>query len=252
MTAAAQARRATNNKRIKVSTNFYLDEFIPKEIYSKYGSGSIKFLDWRVVNLAQAFRSLIGKPCIINNWWHGGSYNESGFRLPWTSTGASLSQHKFGRAIDIKVVGIYNYDAIRDIVRRNFQHLKRYGLTSIEVGTRTWLHMDCRRVDQKHLYEIPFYSKKSRSLTVNKKYVKINAGEHAGKVAIFSRDLENGYVEVLVDLDGDDATPPVPIRVKRKHLGFLKVMNWLLSVFFNWFNNRKVQPTPGSHESDHK
>lgn len=237
---AKKARAKTSNERIKVSKNFYLDEFVSMELYYKYGEKCRWFIDPRIILIAQEIRDIFGKPCIINNWWHGGSYNESGHRLPWTSTGASLSQHKRGAAIDIKIVGMRDYDKIRDVIRRNFTRLSELGLSTIERGTKSWLHCDIRDTGFPYLFEVPFYSKtkaKDKSIPM-KKYVKITEGEHAGKVGIMSRELEEGFVEVLVDLDGDPNTPPIPIRVKKKFAKILYWMNMLMGFFFRWFNNR--------------
>ena len=91
--------------RIKLSDNFYLDEYIPKELYSQYlYSPHILrcMLDARLIKADQKLREYFGS-VIINNWWHGGERNWSGLRT-WNSPYYSpTSQHSFGRASDIVI-----------------------------------------------------------------------------------------------------------------------------------------------------
>lgn len=58
-------------KRIKISKNFYLDEFVPRVTYNKWGEKSMWFLDDRLVLLAQFFRDYFSAPMLINNWGVG-------------------------------------------------------------------------------------------------------------------------------------------------------------------------------------
>jgi hypothetical protein len=145
-------------KRLKVSKNFYLDEFVPRSIYKKYGFKSIWFLDPRLIDLAQGIRDFLGVPVTINNWMTGGRRQYSGYRPPRSSVGAYYSQHKFGRALDIKVklsaLDLHSYEGLRDIIRNNYKHFKTLGVTTIEKNTKTWLHLDMRQTNEKELFEV--------------------------------------------------------------------------------------------------
>ena len=90
-------------RRIKVSDNFYLDEFVNPTTYNKFGYKSQRYIRPELIKIAQCLRSFTGLPCTINNWASGGAYKESGLRDFHTTTGASYSAHKFGAAIDIKI-----------------------------------------------------------------------------------------------------------------------------------------------------
>ena len=81
--------------------NFVIQEFVPKEIYDIHFDNSIRLIDERIIILAQLFRTRYGA-ITINNWHNGGQYHESGLRLFSTPTGAKYSQHKYGRAVDLK------------------------------------------------------------------------------------------------------------------------------------------------------
>lgn len=128
-----------------ISENFDLREFVPKSIYDAFGEGSIKFIDKRIVDVVQLLRDLSGRSVVVNNWHTGGSYSESGYRVPDTKTGAKYSQHKFGRAADVKVSGMTPKEVVALIIK-NEKMFMDLGLTTIENtnATPSWAHLDCR------------------------------------------------------------------------------------------------------------
>lgn len=138
-----------------VSKNFIIQEFVPPSIYERFGESSIWFIDQRIILLAQFFRDMYG-PITINNWHTGGIYDSRGFRPPNDPDGGFLSQHKFGRAVDL---GFRNAPAevVRNYIRKDFIRLnKEFGLTTIEEGTPTWVHLDLRHTGLDHLMEVPY------------------------------------------------------------------------------------------------
>ncbi len=139
----------------KISKNFVIQEFVPDDIYRRYGNSSIWFIDKQIVQLAQFIRDWFGKPVIINNWHTGGAYRESGFRSPLTTTGATYSQHKSGRALDIKISGV-DPEEIRNDIRSNFKLFNAHGLTTIEKDTSTWTHVDGRNTGKDKLFEVGY------------------------------------------------------------------------------------------------
>lgn len=56
-------------------------------------------------------------PLIVNNWMRGGMRCESGLRWAPTQTGAVLSQHKFGRAIDFVSKTVTPEEVYQDLIR---------------------------------------------------------------------------------------------------------------------------------------
>lgn len=139
---------------MKVSDNFVIQEFVPPEIYSIYGSKSIWFIDPDMIAVAQKLRDDLGKPITINNWHTGGQYKNSGFRMPDTLVGGKLSQHKFGRALDIKVKGM-SAESVREYIRENY-YLYDEVITTIEKDTPTWVHIDKRWTGLNGLLEVPY------------------------------------------------------------------------------------------------
>lgn len=146
---------------MKVSKNFYLSEFIHPSFFEIKGVNPIWFIDPRVFSMAQALRDRFNKPVIINDWTSKGNYSLSGLRPFSSRVGAPLSQHKYGRAIDPKVIGIDALDVQLDILG-NWQYYQEAGLTTIEDSTPTWTHMDCRNTGSDSLFIIQTkYSKQS-------------------------------------------------------------------------------------------
>ena len=138
--------------RIKLSKNFYLDEFIDPTTYKTYGANSIWFIDQRIITIAQLLRDISGRPVTINNYIHGGTYKESGYRRPATNTGAYQSQHKFGRAIDPKVKGLV-VPEVHNLIHAYWDRFKEAGLTTMEdlKLTPSWTHLDCRQTKSDEL-----------------------------------------------------------------------------------------------------
>ena len=139
---------------MKVSEHFDIREFVPQEIWNQFGEKSMWFIDQRLVLFSEWLRAFCSAPVTINTWYINGSYTESGFRDPMTSTGAKLSQHKCGRAVDIKVA-TYTPEQLRQIVRDHWDSVKMW-ITTIEKDTPAWLHVDCRWTALDHLFEVPF------------------------------------------------------------------------------------------------
>lgn len=132
--------------RVKITDNFYLDEFIDPATYAARGTSSIELLDMRIVMGIQYLREQSGRVITINNWATGGQYKESGLRRFDTKTGAKWSQHKYGRAIDTKWQGWTIKQAFDFVVSHQNYLIDRQLITTIEniSATPTWLHLDCR------------------------------------------------------------------------------------------------------------
>lgn len=125
--------------RTKVSTNFFADEFLYP------GETDINKIDRRLIDIAQFIRTKTGKSVTINNYATGGQYKESGLRDPNTSTGASKSAHKVGKAIDVKIAGMngqqmYQWakDHQKELYALGVRQIEHYSLTA------SWLHLATR------------------------------------------------------------------------------------------------------------
>lgn len=128
-----------------VSKYFDIRELVPQSVFKAYGDDSIWFIDPRLVKVLDAIRGHFKAPVTINNWHTGGTYQNRGYRLPNTTVGASLSQHKFGRAADINIKG-YTPQSIYKEILANETLFLCLGLTTLEdiEMTPTWNHLDVR------------------------------------------------------------------------------------------------------------
>jgi len=133
-----------------VSEHFCIQEFVDPKTYKDRGDSSIGLINRKLIDIAEFVRSKIGKPITINNWHAGGQFKESGLRNPNTSTGAKLSQHKLGCAIDCKASG-YSGDEWEIFVRENAKELYNLGVRRIEDKNlaTTWLHIDTKEHGKK-------------------------------------------------------------------------------------------------------
>jgi len=139
----------------QLTNNFTLDEFVPPQILDRFGDNSIWFIDHRLPLLAQGVRDRFNVGFIINNYLYGGNRVDSGFRMPDSSTGAELSDHKRGISIDmVPTGGILELDVIEDVIN-NFTYYQALGLTTIEVGTTGWIHLSLRWTGKNILLKIP-------------------------------------------------------------------------------------------------
>ena len=149
-----------NKRRIKVSKNFFLDEYVTPEFYAKWGVKCIWWIRPELITVDQFIRDRFGIPSVINNWWHGFYRDQSGLRYPEAEIGAGDSLHKFGCASDNKFQGKDHsfYDDVRADIIANFVTLyKPLGLTTMEVNTPNWLHKDCRNIKVKNKVNIIYH-----------------------------------------------------------------------------------------------
>ena len=140
---------------MKVSKNFELGEFIDPVTWMIRGQKSVELIDSRLITLAQFFHDYFKVPITINNWQSGGQYKESGLRTWLSKTGAAYSQHKYGRAADLKLEGL-EPEYVRNEIRKNWPVFKSAGLTTIEKDTPTWVHIDVRFTGLETLLEVDY------------------------------------------------------------------------------------------------
>ena len=157
-------------ERIRISKNFYLDEFIDPYTYFNTWDNGLTLVDNRLFDIAQLLRNLYGRPIGINNWWayyyenkdrltiddiiynietrnylsvnkrSKKIYKWSGTRTDRTKIGSSRSAHRAFKAIDPKG----NPKKYFNIVKDNAEAFYKLGLRRLEDISITsgWLHMD--------------------------------------------------------------------------------------------------------------
>lgn len=127
---------------------FDLRELVDPEIWLEYGDSAIWFLDPKIIEFLNFSRKRYNKPITVNNWHYehvGKAFSERGFRTPQSATGATLSQHRFGRAMDYNVRDMTPNEVRADIMKHQDDFMQA-GITTIEDGafSPTWVHADRR------------------------------------------------------------------------------------------------------------
>jgi len=147
--------------RIKLTKNLYLDEYMPTDVYKKYGAKCARLIDSRVVAIDQAFRDRYG--IIFINM--PGLLENRGFRpiSYYVKKGQlySQSQHKYGRASDKHFKDVTVDEVYIDILKSPKKWIE-LGMTTVEnirfthkdKTTTGWLHTDCRMPESAYVGKI--------------------------------------------------------------------------------------------------
>lgn len=104
-------------------------------------------MDFRILQMADEVRELVGLPMTINA--HGRQY--CGYRPKDCNIGAPKSYHKRGMAVDLHCAGMKAED-VRELIKKSISigGLKWIGGIEEDVS---WIHIDCRdRINGKVLY----------------------------------------------------------------------------------------------------
>jgi len=135
---------------MKLNDFFEIQEFVPPQIWNKFGEKSLWLIDPKIIEIATEYRKFFKVPIIINNWnSRNGPYMYRGYRPPRVNIGSEYSQHKMGRAFDFSSPGT-NPEFFYNEILKNQEHFMKFGLTTLEdiSFTKTWLHSDCRETNQ--------------------------------------------------------------------------------------------------------
>lgn len=133
------------------SQYFDVREFVHPKTWAELGESPARcswMIDPRLVRVCDLMREKLGVPVTVNNWhyWKSGQkYISSGHRATWDRTGAKYSQHRLGRAADLKAKGFTPAQMLAAI-HANLGEFISAGLTTVEdiAHTPTWLHVDVR------------------------------------------------------------------------------------------------------------
>ena len=132
--------------------HFKIWELVPQNYYEGYSEYKLWWLfDDRALLTLDMLRDQYGE-MIINNWRSGGQYQYRGFRPANSTTGSEFSQHKYGRAFDIKFLDIPVGVVQQDCIDKKYDCFKY--ITAIELNT-SWLHFDCRNYEGDLLTFVP-------------------------------------------------------------------------------------------------
>lgn len=150
-----------SKQRISLHGSKYFDivEFVDARTWLILGAKAACLIDPRIVRVCDLLREVSGQPVWVNDWFLPSTrrlgkvpFDSSGFRAVWDNTGGSLSQHRCGRAADVKLKG-QTPKQVFDLIMTFKDEFQDAGLTTMENidFTRSWNHLDVRpRVEGWH------------------------------------------------------------------------------------------------------
>jgi len=123
-------------------THFTLDELVPPDLMAAHpGHVLWGLFDPHLLWTIDALRERYG-PLVCNDWASGGRFRHRGLRPPDCDEGAALSDHKFGRAVDLVPLRASVRDIREDIRAAPDTEAFRY-ITVVEEDV-SWLHLGFR------------------------------------------------------------------------------------------------------------
>ena len=117
-------------------------ELVPPEIYASRKNKSFELIDVRVLITLDDLRMFFG-PCIINDWYWGGHFEQSGLRTVDAPEFSPTSQHTFGRAMDCKFK-----EASAETVRKFVIETRLLSHITFLEDDVDWFHFDVRNTEQ--------------------------------------------------------------------------------------------------------
>jgi len=128
--------------------------FKPYELVPEATYGLLKNKPWiiwqlfdpRALYVGDAIRMRYGK-MIANTWYWDKKHQYRGWRPARCKIGATYSQHRFGRALDLIPVEVTAEEIRQDIIQADSKGTELFPhLTCIEIEIQ-WLHFDVRNYD---------------------------------------------------------------------------------------------------------
>lgn len=136
--------------------HFKIQELVSKQVFEKYGEKAWEFFDDRFLKTIDWLRDVLQKPILINTWHQKGISQQQGFRsnlerfvVNKTEEGALYcTQHMFGRAADMEIMGM-TADEFRKWAVKNADQFPYPVWIEDNVS---WVHIDTRQSDKQKVY----------------------------------------------------------------------------------------------------
>lgn len=143
-----------------IPKHFKIQELVPKDIFEEH-KNNLPILwglfDSRLLWTIDALRVEFDTAIYINTWFNNfknvfqKEFQYSGFRPAYCSEGAKYSQHKYGRAVDLKIPALKIENIIDKIKKEPNKPAFKY-ITCIEEkingNVPSWLHIDVRNCER--------------------------------------------------------------------------------------------------------
>lgn len=126
----------------KISKDFSGEELLPKELYERFGDLATRYLNPKIILVAQALRSFYKKEVRVNGWKNGGIDGRT-IRTQSDRAYSATSDHTYGNAIDFDIVGVAAAQVQDDVINNAWLNavLLKIGVTAMEKNTATWTHL---------------------------------------------------------------------------------------------------------------
>jgi len=130
--------------------HFKAQELVPPSVFDIRGDKSIQLFDVNALKLLDWLRDRYGS-ATVNNWSWGGNFSQSGLRTvehygSFEKYNKSFSQHKYGRAFDVKFKSKTAEEVRTDL--KAMWELKGLGFSITLEDDVSWLHVDTRPQDR--------------------------------------------------------------------------------------------------------
>lgn len=142
--------------------NFKSYELVGSRVHNLLGDNSLKLFKENFLfdmdNFVTDLKADLGcKSVVINDWFWGGAYDDSGYRDNLSTEGSSTSFHRKGMALDLKFVGISLDQAYEYLLKNKYRYPSIKRVESLN-ATRSnnkyggWLHIDCKPTGLTDIY----------------------------------------------------------------------------------------------------
>ncbi len=126
--------------------HFTLEELVPPELHAAHPARLLwGLLDPGMLWTIDALRERYG-PLLCNDWARGGRFRLRGLRPHACAEGAALSDHKYGRAVDLAPLRA-GAEEIRAEIRADPERETFARITVVEEDV-SWLHLGFRNHDR--------------------------------------------------------------------------------------------------------
>ena len=127
--------------------HFKIQELVDRETFRLFGQEAWMFLQPNALVALDGIRNYFDRTVFVNDWHFNGTYQYRGFRPKTCSVGADYSQHRFGNAFDLNVLGLSAEEVRKEILAHKDDPRFRM-ITALEIGIQ-WVHFDCRNIAER-------------------------------------------------------------------------------------------------------
>jgi len=132
---------------INLTTNFRLEEFVPRSVFQQWGVNATWFLVRDHVEAMQWLRTRLGKQIIINDWHLKGQHFWRGLRTPDAPSFKPWSQHAYKmNATDFHSPEMSVKEVYQWLLDNQDEVIAKTSIRAIEdiSMTANWTHVDSR------------------------------------------------------------------------------------------------------------